>query len=123
MAIKPVICGNTPVYVPDCDPCKAFESRVEALEKCCEESRNRLDTIEDFLSQYDEVILTKRDDDGRVVEARVLGKIVETKEPVVWSWNGLDTLKVEVNEEFDPMAGVSAYSSQGEVISITVREG
>ncbi len=42
MAIKPVLCGGTAVYVPECDPCDMFEERVEALEECCDEARATL---------------------------------------------------------------------------------
>lgn len=46
MATRPVICNQKKVYVPECSPCDEFGARVDALEICCNESRNRLNNHE-----------------------------------------------------------------------------
>lgn len=44
MAHKPIICGDDEVFVPDCP--EDLESRVEALEECCEEAQEKLNDHE-----------------------------------------------------------------------------
>lgn len=61
MAIKPVVCGQSPIYIPECDP--DLEARVEALEECCDEAQgaleehdSRISTAEQDIDNIEEIV-------------------------------------------------------------------
>ena len=61
MAIKPVVCGQSPIYIPECGP--DLEARVEALEECCDEAQDaleehdsRISTAEQDIDNLEEIV-------------------------------------------------------------------
>lgn len=99
--IKPVICGGTKVYKPKsgCDECDYLEARVEALET--------------FLAQYEEIDISMTDEYGETVTAHVLGWVERVEPTVIIEWEGIDPANISVNEEFDEMEGINAIGCNG----------
>lgn len=103
--IKPVICGEPKVTLPpDCSECDYLEARIDAIEQ--------------FLAQYEEVELVKIDKEGRTVTVYALGRTEVSEGDAQWTWEGLTPLVVAPGEEFDPMDGVSATSNKGQTVSL-----
>lgn len=123
----PTLCGDNNLYMPDrgCTDCEKLEKRVEALEKCCAEVQDTLESIdsrlgalETLLNKYSEVKIVKIDDDGRTVTAYVLGRVEVDENPITFS--GLTPLEVNTGEEFDPLDGVSATGCNDTDATVTV---
>ena len=89
------VCGKKDIHVPGCDDCSELEERVEAVEECCDDAHEEIDTLNTDKADKDYVDLSI-ENVNETIEGEVgalnerIDNIITASEPSVTTlWEGV----------------------------------